>query len=46
MQIKDDLLGVQKAFDQEAGQQSQNQQGSKLKAMTNMAILKQEEKST
>lgn len=40
MQIKDDLMGLQNAFDQEAGQQSQNQQGSRLKAVKNMTILK------
>lgn len=40
MQIKDNLMGLQSAFDQEAGQQSQNQQGSRLKTRKNMAILK------
>lgn len=40
MQIKDNLTGLQSAFDQEAGQQSQNQQGSRLKTRKNMAILK------
>lgn len=40
MQIKDDLMGLQNAFDQETGQQSQNQQGSRLKAMKNMTTLK------
>lgn len=40
MQVKDDLVGLQNAFDQEAGEQSQNQQGFRLKAMKNMAILK------
>lgn len=40
MQIKDDLMGLQNAFDQEAGQQPQNQQGSTLQAMKNMTILK------
>lgn len=40
MQIKDNLTGLQNAFDQEAGQQSQNQQGSRLKTRKNMAILK------
>lgn len=40
MQIKDNLMGLQNAFDQEAGQQSQSQQGFRLKAMKNMTILK------
>lgn len=40
MQIKDNLMGLQNAFDQEAGQQSQSQQGSRLKAMKNTTILK------
>lgn len=40
MQIKDNLMGLQNAFDQEAGQQSQNQQGSRLKTRKNMAMLK------
>lgn len=40
MQAKDDLMGLQNAFDQEAGQQPQNQQGSRLQVMKNMPILK------
>lgn len=46
MQVKDDLVGLQNAFDQEIGEQSQNQQGFRLKAMKNMAMLNQEERST
>lgn len=46
MQVKDDLVGLQNAFDQETGEQSQNQQGFRLKAMKNMAMLNQEERST
>lgn len=40
MQIKGDPMGLQNAFGQEAGQQSQNQQGSISKALKNIAILK------
>ena len=46
MQIKGDPMGLQNAFDQEAGQQSQNQQGSISKALKNIALLKQEERLT
>lgn len=40
IQINEDLIGLQNAFGWEAGQQSKNKQGSTLKAMKNMAILK------
>lgn len=46
MQIKSDPMGLQNAFDQEAGQQPQNPQGSISKAPKNIAVLKQEERST
>lgn len=46
MQIKSDPMGLQNAFDEEAGQQPQNQQGSISKAPKKIGILKQEERST
>lgn len=42
MQIKSDPMGLQNAFDQGEGQQSQNQQGSISKALKNtLPLLKQ-----